>query len=118
MIDPLDVHIGARIRGRREYLHQSQSALAKAIGLTYQQVQKYERGVNRVAASTLFAIAQSQGVPIEFYMRYYWDSAPQPKDPALAWLQSDAALTLADKVMKLDGRERLALLAMAEVLGR
>jgi transcriptional regulator with XRE-family HTH domain len=55
--DPIDVEVGARIRVRRKYLSLSQSALAEALGLTFQQVQKYERGANRVSASMLVKIA-------------------------------------------------------------
>ena len=55
--NPIDVEVGARIRVRRKYLSLSQSALAEALGLTFQQVQKYERGANRVSASMLVRIA-------------------------------------------------------------
>ena len=55
--NPIDVEVGARIRVRRKYLSLSQSALAEALGLTFQQVQKYERGANRVSASMLVKIA-------------------------------------------------------------
>ena len=55
--DPIDVEVGARIRVRRKFLSLSQSALAEALGLTFQQVQKYERGANRVSASMLVKIA-------------------------------------------------------------
>jgi transcriptional regulator with XRE-family HTH domain len=55
--DPIDIEVGARIRVRRKYLSLSQSALAEALGLTFQQVQKYERGANRVSASMLVKIA-------------------------------------------------------------
>ena len=55
--DPIDIEVGARIRVRRKYLSLSQSALAQALNLTFQQVQKYERGANRVSASMLVKIA-------------------------------------------------------------
>jgi hypothetical protein len=51
---PIDVHVGSRIRLRRTLLGMSQERLGEALGLTFQQVQKYERGVNRVGASRLF----------------------------------------------------------------
>lgn len=54
----VDVAIGARIRGMRAELGQSQNDLARAIGVTFQQVQKYEKGFNRVSASTLYLIAK------------------------------------------------------------
>jgi transcriptional regulator with XRE-family HTH domain len=55
--DPIDVEVGARIRVRRKAMGFSQSNLAEALGLTFQQVQKYERGANRVSASMLVRIA-------------------------------------------------------------
>ena len=57
--DPIDVAVGARIRARRKEIGMSQTELGKAIGVSFQQVQKYERGWNRVAASTLFRIAKA-----------------------------------------------------------
>lgn len=66
--DPIDVHVGARIRLIRKQQGLSQTDLAEALGKTFQQVQKYERGSNRVAASTLFRTAEYLGVRIEdFY---------------------------------------------------
>ncbi len=56
--DPIDIAVGARIRARRKLLGISQQALAERIGLTFQQVQKYERGTNRVSASKLVRIAE------------------------------------------------------------
>jgi transcriptional regulator with XRE-family HTH domain len=55
--DPIDVAVGARIRIRRRWMDRSQTDLAKAIGITFQQVQKYEKGTNRVSASMLVKIA-------------------------------------------------------------
>lgn len=56
--DPIDVAVGARIRLRRQVLAVSQTALAEALGVSFQQVQKYERGVNRISASMLVRTAQ------------------------------------------------------------
>ncbi len=64
---PVDVHVGTRIRTRRLLLGMNQESLAKALGLTFQQVQKYERGANRVSASRLAAIADTLGVPIAYF---------------------------------------------------
>lgn len=64
--DPIDVAVGARIRARRVALKISQTALAKALGLTFQQVQKYEKGANRVSASTLVRVARELGVTVGF----------------------------------------------------
>jgi transcriptional regulator with XRE-family HTH domain len=64
---PIDVHVGTRIRLRRTLLGMSQERLGDALGLTFQQVQKYERGVNRVGASRLFDLARVLDVPISFF---------------------------------------------------
>jgi transcriptional regulator with XRE-family HTH domain len=64
---PIDVHVGSRIRLRRTLLGMSQERLGDALGLTFQQVQKYERGVNRVGASRLFDISRVLDVPISFF---------------------------------------------------
>lgn len=63
-VDPVDLHVGARIREERIHIRMSQSALGDAIGVTFQQIQKYERGVNRVSASMLVRIAATLGVSV------------------------------------------------------
>jgi transcriptional regulator with XRE-family HTH domain len=65
--DPVDIHVGARIRTRRLLIGMNQETLAKALGLTFQQVQKYEGGTNRVSASRLSQIADILGVPISYF---------------------------------------------------
>jgi transcriptional regulator with XRE-family HTH domain len=64
---PIDAHVGARVRLRRTLLGMSQEKLGDALGLTFQQVQKYERGVNRIGASRLFDLARLLDVPIGFF---------------------------------------------------
>src|ERR1700692_3728575 len=64
---PIDVHVGSRVRLRRTLLGMSQERLGEALGLTFQQVQKYERGVNRVGASRLFDLSRVLDVPISFF---------------------------------------------------
>lgn len=65
--DPIDRHVGARIRGRRVGLRISQTKLGQAIGVTFQQIQKYESGTNRVGASNLFKIAKALSVDVSFF---------------------------------------------------
>ncbi len=65
--NPVDVHVGNRIRLRRTLLGLSQEKLASMLGLTFQQVQKYERGMNRVGASRLWDISKVLEVPINFF---------------------------------------------------
>jgi transcriptional regulator with XRE-family HTH domain len=71
---PIDAHVGSRIRLRRTLLGLSQERLGDALGLTFQQVQKYERGINRVGASRLFDLARVLDVPISFF----FDDMPEP----------------------------------------
>ncbi|WP_457094765.1 helix-turn-helix domain-containing protein [Microvirga sp. P5_D2] len=65
--NPIDRHIGSRVRARRLMLGMSQEKLAEALGLTFQQVQKYEKGINRVGASRLLQIAGILDVGIDFF---------------------------------------------------
>jgi transcriptional regulator with XRE-family HTH domain len=65
--NPTDVHVGSRVRLRRTLLGMSQEKLGEAIGLTFQQVQKYERGANRVGASRLFDLSRVLDVPVAYF---------------------------------------------------
>ena len=69
----IDAHVGSRIRLRRTLLGMSQERLGDALGVTFQQVQKYERGVNRVGASRLYDLSRVFGVPVGFF----YDDMPQ-----------------------------------------
>jgi transcriptional regulator with XRE-family HTH domain len=71
--DPIDKHVGDRLRARRILLGLSQTSLGKAVGLTFQQIQKYERGKNRVSASALFRLSRALDVPVTFF----FDEMPQ-----------------------------------------
>lgn len=64
---PVDIHVGSRVRMRRTLLGMSQEKLGDALALTFQQVQKYERGANRVGASRLFEISRILDVPVSFF---------------------------------------------------
>jgi len=64
---PVDIEVGRRIRLQRKILRMSQTTLAEALGLTFQQVQKYEKGTNRVGSSRLSDIARTLGVPVSFF---------------------------------------------------
>ncbi len=70
----VDSHVGARIRVRRKLLGHTQEELARALGITFQQVQKYERGSNRVSASKLYEVARFLSVPIA----YFFEELPEP----------------------------------------
>ena len=73
--NPVDLHVGARIRMRRKILGVSQERLADDLGLTFQQIQKYERGANRVSASKLYEIAKSLQSPVGYFFEGLVDSA-------------------------------------------
>jgi transcriptional regulator with XRE-family HTH domain len=74
----VDTHVGGRVRMRRKLLGVSQDQLADSLGLTFQQVQKYERGANRISASKLFRIAEILNVEVS----YFFDGLPDPIEGA------------------------------------
>ena len=65
--NPIDMHVGSRVRMRRLLIGLSQEKLGKRMGLTFQQIQKYEKGVNRIGASRLFELSQILEVPVQFF---------------------------------------------------
>ena len=65
--NPIDIHVGSRVRLRRMMIGMSQERLGEKLGLTFQQVQKYEKGANRIGASRLFTIASILDVPVQFF---------------------------------------------------
>jgi len=73
--NPIDIHVGSRVRMRRMMVGMSQEKLGEALGLTFQQIQKYEKGANRIGASRLHQIASALGVQIEFF----YEGAPNPE---------------------------------------
>lgn len=75
--NPIDLHVGARIRLRRKILGVSQERLADDLGLTFQQIQKYERGANRVSASKLYEIARSLQSSVGYFFEGLADTAGQ-----------------------------------------
>ena len=77
--NPIDVHVGSRVRLRRNMLGLSQEKLGEAIGLTFQQVQKYERGANRIGASRLHDLSRVLDVPVSFF----FDDTDPVRAPAI-----------------------------------
>jgi transcriptional regulator with XRE-family HTH domain len=75
--NPVDVHVGGRLRLRRNMLDISQEKLADSLGITFQQIQKYEKGANRLSASKLFELANILNVPVS----YFFEKAPSNKTP-------------------------------------
>lgn len=89
--NPIDIHVGSRVRFRRMLLGMSQEKLGERLGLTFQQVQKYEKGINRIGASRLFELSRVLGVPVQFF----YDDAPatgsqQHAAPGFAERSSDS----------------------------
>ena len=75
--NPIDRHVGSRVRMRRMLVGMSQEKLGTALELTFQQVQKYEKGTNRIGASRLQQISRILSVPVEFF----FEGAPQSPEP-------------------------------------
>jgi transcriptional regulator with XRE-family HTH domain len=124
--NPIDLHVGARIRMRRRLQGVSQEKLAEALGLTFQQVQKYERGANRVSASKLYEIAAMLKAPIA----YFFDGLADPAGEAdhdshggderavHAFLMTSEGLELARSFTQVPrGRVRRRLLELIRALG-
>ncbi len=76
---PVDVHVGQRVAVRRKLLKLSQKDLATHVGYSYQQVQKYEKGLNRVSASVLYEFSGALGVPVSFFFEGLPGKAAQLK---------------------------------------
>ena len=104
---PVDVHVGSRVRLRRTMLGMSQEKLGDAIGLTFQQVQKYERGANRIGASRLFELSKVLDVPVSFFFDDMPPEIESESGPRSEGLAEDAqAHYAADPMVK---RETLEL---------
>lgn len=78
--NPVDIHVGSRVRLRRTLLGMSQEKLGGALGLTFQQVQKYERGTNRIGSSRLYQLSRILDVPVSFFFDDMPDEAAAQGD--------------------------------------
>lgn len=115
--DVVDVAIGARIRSRRVYLKMSQTELATRVGVSFQQVQKYERGANRVSGSKLVAIAAALGSSVGWLVGE--DETSAGDDEVFAALAVPGALEIARAFAAIRNvRTRAALLALAQDMVR
>lgn len=88
----VDAHVGQRVRMRRTLLGMSQERLGEAIGLTFQQVQKYERGSNRISAGTLFRLGQVLEVPVSFFFDDYDDGQPRRGSSSATAVNADGSI--------------------------
>ena len=93
---PIDVHVGSRVRLRRNMLGLSQEKLGQGLGVSFQQVQKYERGANRIGASRLLEIARILDVPIAFF----YDEVDPVRAPAIADGFSEPARAIPDDPLR------------------
>lgn len=97
--DPLDVYVGKRLRRRRVFVGMSQTQLGEAAGISFQQVQKYESGVNRAVPRRLFEFGRTLGVPLSYFFEGYAErrnrqAEQQDKDPVDDVFGTDEALSL------------------------
>jgi transcriptional regulator with XRE-family HTH domain len=102
--NPIDVHVGSRVRLRRMLLGISQEKLGERLGLTFQQVQKYEKGVNRIGASRLFDLSTVLGVPIQFF----YEAAPAAEarvQPATGFAEAPADSNILEFLSTREGLE-------------
>src|SRR3954452_10772214 len=92
MANPVDKHVGSRVRLRRIELAMTQEALAGKLGLTSQQVQKYEKGTNRMAARRLHDISEVLGVPVAFFFEDLPGVSAAPRSPR-AGIETEEVMT-------------------------
>jgi transcriptional regulator with XRE-family HTH domain len=97
--NPIDKHVGSRVRMRRMMLNMSQEKLGDALGLTFQQVQKYEKGTNRIGASRLQQIAHILQVPVSFF----FDGAPHMPGQASGMNEAPSPAYVSDFLATSDG---------------
>ena len=115
----IDFQVGARLRGRRKQLEMTQAHLGGALGITFQQIQKYERGANRVSASTLYEIATILEVDIGYFFE---DAKPLKRganadeDPIRAFVLSREGPELAQLFQIIGGGGRKAILELARAM--
>ncbi len=129
--DPIDLHVGERMRLRRAMLGKSQSEMGRALGVTFQQVQKYERGMNRISASRLFDVARCLTVPVGYFFEDLTEDAVAARDEEVkVTVASDPVqggaddpmtrtetLDLVDAYYRRPPAERSAFLALLRTLG-
>ena len=101
----VDEHVGTRVRLRRMLLGMSQEKLGECLGLTFQQVQKYEKGVNRIGASRLFDLAQVLGVPIQFFYDGLTAAAAESTQAVTGFSERPTETYVVDFLSSRDGLE-------------
>jgi transcriptional regulator with XRE-family HTH domain len=103
--NPIDIQVGNRVRIRRMLIGMSQERLGGLLGLTFQQVQKYEKGVNRIGAGRLFEVSRILNVPVDFFYEGVNDAAPGANElegaPVMDFISSGEGLQLSLAFMKI-----------------
>jgi transcriptional regulator with XRE-family HTH domain len=114
---PVDLHVGKRLRHRRWMIGMTQQQLAGAVGIKFQQIQKYESGANRVSASRLWDLAQALSVPVSFFFEGLDEQAAEPDDALSPDLLGDKeTLELVRAYYALDEEPRRRLLELTKAL--
>ncbi|MEM9436272.1 MAG: helix-turn-helix transcriptional regulator [Pseudomonadota bacterium] len=122
MKHPVDVHVGKRIRHRRWMVGMTQQQLAETVGIKFQQIQKYETGMNRVSASRLWDIAETLDVPVSFFFAGLEGtddpSGAEPMEPDVQGdiLADKEALELVRSYYAIPENQRRQLFELARVL--
>ena len=101
--NPIDVHVGGRVRLRRMLIGMSQERLGELLGLTFQQVQKYEKGTNRIGASRLYQISQYLGAPVQFFFEDIAGDGAAPQAAAEGFAERDSAPFVMEFVSSAEG---------------
>ncbi|SDW53004.1 helix-turn-helix domain-containing protein [Roseicitreum antarcticum] len=112
----VDVHVGKRIRHRRWMLGMTQQQLADAVGIKFQQIQKYETGMNRVSASRLWDIANTLSVSVAFFFDEMLDADAVDGAPDMDVLSSKEAMELVRAYSAIPEEQRRRLFDLARVL--
>lgn len=116
MKHPVDVHVGKRIRHRRWMVGMTQQQLADSVGIKFQQIQKYETGMNRVSASRLWDIARTLGVQIGFFFEGLTGEGADDTHPGSDILASKEAMELVRAYYSIPEAQRKRLFDLARVL--
>ena len=116
MKHPVDVHVGKRIRHRRWMIGTTQQQLAEKVGIKFQQIQKYETGMNRVSASRLWDIGHALEVPVSFFFEGLGSSEPTDGDMPADLLADREALELLRSYYSIPENQRRQLFELARVL--
>jgi transcriptional regulator with XRE-family HTH domain len=116
MKHPVDGHVGKRIRHRRWMVGVTQQQLADKVGIKFQQIQKYETGMNRVSASRLWDIAEVLGVPVSFFFEGLDDDREAPQTMDGDMLADKEALELVRSYYSIPEAQRRRLFDLARVL--